>query len=65
MIIRFDSDHHPTRIRLWFIDTDAFMIAAADSAALVLADQPLTAESCADLATALHEASAFLRGHIT
>lgn len=62
MIVRFASDRHPTQVRLWFLDS-AFVIAAADNAALVLADRPLTADACDDLATVLTETAAFLKGH--
>lgn len=64
MIVRFGSDRHPTRTRMWFIGNDAFVLAAGDSAALVLADRPLTAQACDDLATVLTETAAFLKGHI-
>jgi hypothetical protein len=63
LIIRFTSDHHPTRTRLWFIGADAFVIAAADSAVLVLADRPLTAGTATELATVLVETAEFLKGH--
>jgi hypothetical protein len=61
VIVRFASDRHSTRVRLWFAD-DAFVIAAGASAALVLADRPLTAQGCEDLATVLAETAAFLKG---
>jgi hypothetical protein len=60
LIIRFRSDRNT---RLWFIGADAYVLAAGDSAALVLADRPLTAEACDELATVLTETAAFLKGH--
>lgn len=61
VIVRFASDRHPTRVRLWFAD-DGFVIAAGDTAAVVLADRPLSAQGCADLAAVLAETAAFLTG---
>jgi hypothetical protein len=61
VIVRFASDRHTTRVRLWFCDS-AFVIAAGDNAALVLADRPLTAQGCEDLAAVLAETAAFLKG---
>jgi hypothetical protein len=62
MILRFASDRHPTPVRLWFLD-NGFVIAAGDTAAAALADQPLTADTCAELAVVLDETARFLKGH--
>jgi hypothetical protein len=63
VIIRFASDGHPTPTRLWWVDDRAFVIAAGDTAALVVADRELTAETCDELSTVLYETARFLKGH--
>jgi hypothetical protein len=61
VIVRFTSDRHPTPVRMWFLADAALVIATNHTAAVVLADRPCTADTCADLATALTEAAYFLR----